>query len=543
MKREENACGDMIREAQRLARAGRCGQALDFCGEAVFLSGDAGLMEPAKRWLRDRAFVESAGEEAVCVFVVRVVSALDGCAPKEREQLQNACLEALGAFDPAGCPARQDTTDRYVAECILLRHMGRQEEALRTARQGLAHHGTAYCATFAGLCCLALGDEEGAEEAIRQGARVDPGCVTGYNDLGDYYFDRESYEKAEEAYCHVLDSGDQADCGWAEPSALFCRWMREKDPADLERLALCAAADPDNSRAAGLCGLVRAMLQTPYVDYLPRSTEALVNCLRQMEERGGDVQEAKISLTCQEAASCVNALRLHMSSFGARKARLTLVVERAPNPPLDAPASPDGARLWRYGPDFDAEPAVEPPDRDVVERVARLAREPFDLAAWYGKAGPLAEGLDGADAQSLYGCMVYPPLPEIQASADVWLTRVQYAAVCILARMGGGHLEAASQQMREYVKKLPSPELARICLGQLDWPVIPALTLLAWQAREGVADRDAAAELLFGLLKRVPRHDFCFFEHALVCAMSWMPGLSDEIHDEMRLRRKRLEEE
>ena len=155
-------------------------------------------------------------------------------------------------------------------------------------------------------------------------------------------------------------------------------------------------------------------------------------------------------------------------------------------------------------------------------RVKELARSPFHLGEWYNRAGSMCEGLSFDD---LYGCMVYPPEPDdMRIPADQWLLRVQFAAVCLLAQLGKDDSRMPSPELIVYGGKLPSYELTRICLGQLDWPVIPALTLLAWQAKEGLADREQALGVLSLLKTRVPEHDYCFFEHALACALSWFPG-------------------
>ena len=48
---------------------------------------------------------------------------------------------------------------------------------------------------------------------------------------------------------------------------------------------------------------------------------------------------------------------------------------------------------------------------------------------------------------------------------------------------------------------------------------------------------------VLSLLKtRVPEQDYCFFEHALACALSWFPGESEEFHQKMHHWRRTLEE-
>lgn len=187
----------------------------------------------------------------------------------------------------------------------------------------------------------------------------------------------------------------------------------------------------------------------------------------------------------------------------------------------------------------DAEPTVGQPTDRATASVKELASEPFSLRGWYDRAANLVDGMTAGDEKGLYALMVYPPLPEGTLPAGEWLMRVQYAAVCLLARLGSQFI--SPDEMKQYNGAFASPELVRICLGQLDRPVIPALTLLAWQITEGITDREAGLSLLDRLSERVAEHGDCFFEHALVCALSWIPGYDDSFYIKMWKRRRELE--
>lgn len=524
-----------LEQAEALRAQGKASEAMDLLGRTILQTRDAALMPPAVRWLENTALLDDAGELAVCRFVAMLTQVIDPLDPPLRQKLWDGSLNALRRIERP--VPRHDVTDRYTAECILLRHMGKTDEALQVALDGVSKHDTASNSTFAGLCYLDKDEPEKAEQYVRRGVELDPENLSPCNDAADYFFQNRNFLKAREYYGLVLENGDELDCDWAEPSWYFCQWKISGDALDLDRLILCAACRPENERAARLCAAAQREMQTPYVDYFIPSMEATVNMMPQLAAK--DISKVKMALSSQESASSVNAIRLALSKFGQRPAVVRFSVGHIPDPPLDEVLIPEGVRLWAYHPDHSADPAVDRPNSLALQRVKELAQRPYHLRDWYHWAGELAQGLDADD---LYGCMVYPPMPDGDIQADHWLLLVQFAAVCLLARLGGKYIQPQSEEMRTYVELLPSPELARICLGQLDWPVIPALTLLAWQAKEGLAHVDAAASIMSKLLRRVPKNDFCFFEHALVCALTWFPGQDESFYTSMRERRQALEE-
>jgi tetratricopeptide (TPR) repeat protein len=517
---------------------GRNAEALESFARAAAQTRDLSHMDMAERWLGDQALLDRAGEGAVCLFVALLTQVLDPMEPVQRQRLWDGCLNALRALGDDAAP-RQDMTNRYTAECILLRHMGRTEEALKAAQEGISRHKAASCYTFAGLCCLDLDDPEGAEDYVKEGLERDPGNLAPCNDLADYFLRVRNLPKAIEYYSMVTDRGDQQDVEWAEPSLIYCRWLDSGDPAELERLVLCAASQPRNQRGSELCQWAREEQLIPYVERFFPSWDATVKMIPNFIAKGTG-GEVKLVLSCEEAASAANAVRLAITEYGKKSGGIHLVVNAVSDPPLDSTLIPDGVRLWNYSPDHNASPAVEPPSALVWDRVKELAQSPFNLGEWYARAEKLCEGLTFED---LYGCMVHPPEPDDgRIPADQWLLRVQFGAVCLLAQLGRDDSRMPSPELMIYAGKLPSQELVRICLGQLDWPVIPALTLLAWQAKEGLADREQALGVLSLLKTRVPEHDYCFFEHALACALSWFPGESEEFHQKMHHWRRMLEE-
>ena len=243
-------------QAEAMMARGKTDEALEQFARTAAQTRDLSHMDTAERWLSDQALLDRAGEKSVCYFVALLTQVLDPMEPVQRQRLWEGCLKALRSLGDNTAP-RQDITNRYTAECILLRHMGRSSEGLKAAQEGITRHKAASCYTFAGLCCLDLGDTRGAEDYVLQGLEWDPQNLAPCNDLGDYFFSHQMLDKAIEYYTVVVDRGDGQDIEWAEPSLIYCRWLGSGDPLELERLALCAAAQPRNGRAADLCQAAR----------------------------------------------------------------------------------------------------------------------------------------------------------------------------------------------------------------------------------------------------------------------------------------------
>lgn len=242
-------------QAEALMSQGKVGEALEHFARTAVRTRDLSHMDTAERWLNDQALLDRAGEEQVCLFTAFLTQVLDPMEPVHRQRLWEGCLNALRSIkDPA---PRPDMTNRYTAECVLLRHMGRMEDALKAAQEGIRLHKAPSCFTFAGLCFLDMDDTDGAEDCVRQSLELDPHALAQCNDLGDYFLNHNNLPKAMEYYAMAVDRGDAKDAEWAEPSLIFCRWLESKDPVELERLALFAASQPQNQRGAQLCQAAR----------------------------------------------------------------------------------------------------------------------------------------------------------------------------------------------------------------------------------------------------------------------------------------------
>lgn len=511
----------VVREAEHLYKTGKVQEALRYYATCLWRREEDST-ELLLTWLGDDKLVAKAGEQAVCTFIASILFTIDQCEESERKQLWALCHNTFDHI--TACEDRQDTTDRYVAECNLYRHKKEPEKALEVILKGLDRGGTTSRYTFAGLTYLDLEKEEEAEKYIALGLKSDPGNAAAYNDLGDYYFNRRRWQKARECYYKVLEAGDYNDCSWAEPSWIFCCFMSDAEPYELERLVLCAAADINNGRARELCQKAAFESLKPNVDYLSSSSESIINTVRSMRERGATSGVVRCFTTCQESASSINAARLAVEQICGESSSFVIASNRAQTPPLDKTLDDEGIVLWNW-PDINTPlAAVSEPSDYVSGLVGELAAMDFSLEAWYEAAEGYASKLSVTQREELYDVMIFPPAQKDgRIFAEDWLLRVQFAAVCILARIS-------------------LHEIDRICKGQLDWPIIPAFTLAAWLASQDASHAQWAENILNIVQSRISRDNYCFFEYAYTCAAYLLPGKDEEYYTELWQWRQSLTE-
>ncbi len=510
---------DIIKKAEHLYNTGNVQEALQYYATCLW-RGEENSTELLSAWLGDTALAAKAGEHAVCTFIASVLFAIDHCEEALREKLWSLCHNTLNSI--AVSEDRQDTTDRYVVECNLYRHKNEPEKALEVILKGLERGGTTSRYTFAGLTFLDLEKEEEAEKYIALGLESDPGNAAAYNDLGDYYFNKKSWKKAGECYYKVLEAGNYNDCSWAEPSWIFCCFMADASPYERERLFLCAAADIHNERAQELCRIAAIESLTPNVDYLNPSSESIINALHSMRERGITSGVARCATTCQESASAINAVRMGIEQICGKPSAFSLTSSAAQDPPLDETLDDEGIVFWKYADINTPIPAVRKPSDQVSELVGELAATNFYLPAWYEAASEYAAKLSGVQLEELYSVMVFPPKQKDNSIlAEDWLFRIQFAAVCILARIS-------------------LHEIDKICKGQLDWPIIPAFTLAAWLASQDPSHVQWAENILNIVESRISRKNYCFFEFAYTCAAYLLPGKDETYYTELWQRRQEV---
>jgi hypothetical protein len=173
---------------------------------------------------------------------------------------------------------------------------------------------------------------------------------------------------------------------------------------------------------------------------------------------------------------------------------------------------------------------VPAPPAQTVEAVAALAREPYGLTEWAGRAVELGPRLGAGRVEELLGVMVHPPLPPPGTPAWTWLQYVQVAAALVLAHVDAGWKGAARRKA-----------LFALANGPLDWTVGAAIIALTHVAQHDPAARDEVTRLFVELMKAMPRQGYVPYAHALVCCLLALPTISDKERATLKEWRRDLE--
>ncbi len=474
-------------------------------------------------------------------FIMRCISRMDEYVSEKESNLFSALIQLYTPYleieDEE--PVFQD---KFMVMSMLKRRVGDLEGALEAALEAFNRKPESNQATFVGLCYKAMRDIENAEKYFVMGYELDHENISGFLEMGDMLLDEMFYERAGAFYKRAIEEEPNND--WAVPSYYFCQYAAFKNQEAKAQLLHYKEAHPDNQRADYLVGYVAYLERKPYEDYIPTNGEATMNLLTQLEEKQVK-SEIKLTLSALETPSAINALRLYLYDYDEERMATVTLTEDAVIPKM-APISDTGVVFWYYDHQYQQTPAVRKPSEKIKEIVTRLAATRYSCKGWYEEASILAEDLSKEDIQDLYGIMVYPPKTNFDIDTESWLLRVQYAAVFLLAHI---EKEVVSNKKlfgiglaRQAHCIVPAQSLEDICYGQLDWPVIPAMVVLAYQAQIIPKSRGAIRAIFMRMVERV-QHDMpCFFEHALVHNYLRIPDLEPELVGQLKRWQQAIEE-
>ena len=417
--------------------------------------------------------------------------------------------------------------DPFMIMSMLRRRVQDLEGALKDALKSFEMNPYSNQATFVGLCYKEMRDIENAAIYFEKGYELDPTNISGFLEMGDLLLDETQFERAGEYYKRALEVEPEND--WALPSLYFCQYATSKDEEAKARLLEYKKQYPNNGRTDYLIGYVEYLERVPYEDYIPVSGEATINLVHQLEEQQTKGQ-LKFSLSALESGSAINTLRLYLGDYDEHAKLEVLYAENAIMPDI-SPISETGIIFWKYDEQYQQTPAVNKPSHKVEEVVTQLACMKYSCKEWYQVAGELAKNLEESDLQDLYSIMVYPPKPEFEIGTDIWLMRIQYAAVFLIAHMEYTMVPAKKLFGIGFGKSkqvvMPSKSILDICYGQLDWPIIPAMVVLAYQAQIYPECQERVKEVFLKIMKRVNRESYCFFEEAFLVNFLRLPNLGE----------------
>jgi len=411
----------------------------------------------------------------------------------------------------------------------LLRKLGRLDEALSVARDRSAVPAGWHSNVSEGLVLRARGDYEAAAGAFERALSFDAEDLAARLEAADGYLTHRVWDKAQAWYAQVLQR--QPDHPWAIPSALFCQWKISGDEPKRKRLVQMARKIPPNKRAEQLM-----RVKEPYAGFLPSPADAIANAVRSItkslrekppEEPGGEIA---LTVSHLEAPSATLALQEQLKAMGHQIA-VKVTVKTIPTPDPRKPCRPVAYSLWSYGGDC-ARPGLPAPPGSILEIIADLAGNPYELDQNWKDAKHAAMGLTEEQIPQLLATMVnVPPVPA-NGDALEWIPRAQLAAAQVIANIGQAWRDSARREA-----------LLAALFGPRDWTTVAAIITLARLAEE---DREIERDVheAFSILKEfIPDGGYCCFEDALFRCWQWLPNLGAEEKQALQDELLKMEEE
>jgi tetratricopeptide (TPR) repeat protein len=378
---------------------------------------------------------------------------------------------------------------------IRVRKAGRLDEALQLAERAWATEQNFMSAIAIAIARKLKGDVDGAVEGYRQVMRFESNpadrCADIAATLGRARRYGEALPWAQEAIRHCPDHVR------ALAYAMLLRAKIEPHPQRMEEVRRfvrdCGgSADPD----------FMAELQ-PYVDYLPPPQEATLGVARHVLQARGDKPGGITSLGLSSMESPSSRLAVEMAP-GMKRGSMPVEVAQIQTPDPRQPRQPLKYLLWRYD-GTDPRPAIPLPPGHVLDPIAALARETFDIEAWTRRAADVARDTGPGHLESVLAVMVHPSPPPENEKTWIWIPHLQLAAALVAARIDGG-----------WEGSLRRDALLSLVYGPDDWTTVAgivAITQVALELGRGPAAEEGYHALL-NMAHSIPRPGYCCWEFA-----------------------------
>ncbi len=428
----------------------------------------------------------------------------------EADRVALGHLIPLFALTASLHPEEPDLQYYHVAA---LRKAGRLAEAVQVAQE-MRHTAPSYRTAVAlAMVYKAQGAVDAAVEAYEMALNFAPDDTTVRNDLADLLSSQGRIEEGVRWYKEVLDREPREE--WALPSYYYYMHLLHPNEGWGAKVAALATGPPPNARARVLMRDIRDGA-VPYLHALPPAGEATIqvvqNLLARAEAQGvlGVGGRVRMAVSHLESPSARLAVDLHLAAHGVTW-RVMYDVMAVPTPDTRFPLRPVAYVVWAYD-GTTPRPNVAVPSSDVVEAVAAIAREPYNLPRWRAPARRLAAALGPTAVEGLLGTMVHPPaLPADRVAWD-WVRQVQIAAALVLAYMGEGAGSAA---------------LHALAYGPMDWTGVAAIVALADRAVQDLVTGRETEELFLDLLDHQPSEGDWVLETPLLYSLARLPELSE----------------
>lgn len=411
--------------ARALARIGRIDEALHTLAQAVVFRPSIPFFEWARGWVETKKRRFKVDPSALAETALMIADAANDHAfePGLKRNLEATLwvVKKQRRRQPVHAALQ-------VAECRLLRVLGRHAQALRLFDEPLATSDLWQSAVEAAALCRELGDFEAQTRWLERARVARPDDPAASLDLGDGHLDNGDTRQAIEAYDQALLL--EPSSVWASASRAYANALAQ--PGEGTSLPAVAVDTPSVSRRR--VAALRADLAV-YRERLAEPSDPLIGVLRRLYRRAAAAElpaNSPIGVRSERpmAPSARLALNYGLQYFGCQA---RLVVEHDVLHPQFGP-------LWHES--TLPSPAVEPPPRAVSELVARLASTAFGWQGWCEAAQELRSALvppQRLSLQALCATMAYPPEPPSRDHDPVtWIHGYQVAAAILVAQEDGG---------------------------------------------------------------------------------------------------------
>lgn len=416
----------------------------------------------------------------------------------------------------------------------LYRMLGRTTRALALAQAALCRWPGATSALCAARAQRAMGMNDGALESYELAKHDERWGIMARQEMADIAAARGDHEQAISLFREILDV-DPTHSG-ARALLLYHRCIHEHDLHWRDELIEHAKLYPECHTSQQLVAQI-AHRTDPYVGYLPAPGDSLINTLRDLPAPMRSTLPKTITLTYLEAPSAVMAFERTLAGWArADGAMPHLHIERVQQPDPRFPLAPVEHLLWSYD-DTRAIPRRGQLPPSIATRLTDLALHPYDLQAWWQRAGVLGQSLGPDGIEALLLAMVQPPLcPHEAMPIWRWFQHIQVAAAMTIAQ--------CESSWRGSRRKAALTSLLR---GPTDWTTEAAilassqLSLMSSQHPEAPEMIEDITSLCSELVRHISPEAYCCYEYALMCNMLRMPWLGPELRAQLNLWRQTLE--
>jgi tetratricopeptide (TPR) repeat protein len=509
-----------------LGRVGRGAEAYGILRQLAPSSPANGIIDWALPWLDSGALDAAQRDEAVMLFFVSANARFSN-----RKELPPEPVAIIRRWLPhvqAMMSTRPYDDPYHTCYVPLLRQAGAMDEAIRVARA--RHQAVGDYSSGASLASTLreARDFDGFFAANKELLTIAPSDVPARLDMGDCYWeDLGKLDEAERWYAESVQLKPEHE--WAWPSLLAVRYLRNRNPDDLERLEDYVDAQPQNQRGA-VC-LARV---TPFFADFVYPADASINNMNQIAQQveqalasgqGGPITGTiKLTLTGLETPSCQVSVDRQLQRWGGG-VKLEREVRGMQSPDPREPRVPVHYRLWVHE-NLIARPAVEQPPPPVAEAIAALARSRYDLGTWAGHAVGIAERLGEANIPALLGVMAIPPDAPQGVRMWDWMARMQMATTLVIGALAEREGSAGRQVLIDLAN------------GPLDWATAAAVVALTVLAQRDPRCAPEVRQLFAEVYQGLPRPGADFYENVLLNCRLRLPGVPAEERAAVRAERR-----